>query len=176
MFTAIGRYLLRHVRRRYWARDPEGYLRRLGILVGQNCRIYGMPEEVFGSEPYLCRLGDHVSITSGVRFVSHDGGVWVFRREFPDLDVFGPITVGNNVFIGINSVIMPGVTIGDNVVIGAQSVVTKDIPSDCVAAGNPARVVRKLSEYRDKALARGVHWRALPADALRARLTDHFGL
>jgi len=63
---------------------------------------------VFGSEPYLVRLGDHVSITAGVKFISHDGGVWVFRDRFPELDVFGPITVGSNVFIGINALIMPG--------------------------------------------------------------------
>lgn len=57
-----------------------------------------------------------------------------------------PVTIGNNVWIGGNSVIVPGVTIGDNVVIGAGSVVTKDIPSDVVAVGNPCRVLRKITE------------------------------
>lgn len=54
-----------------------------------------------------------------------------------------PVTIGNNVWIGGGAIILPGVTIGDNVVIGAGSVVTKDIPSDSVACGNPCRVVRK---------------------------------
>lgn len=54
-----------------------------------------------------------------------------------------PVTIGDNVWIGGGAIILPGVTIGDNVVIGAGSVVTKDIPSDSVACGNPCRVVRK---------------------------------
>lgn len=58
--------------------------------------------------------------------------------------VTAPVTIGNNVWIGGGSIILPGVTIGDNVTIGAGSVVTKSIPSDSLAVGNPARVVRKL--------------------------------
>lgn len=60
-----------------------------------------------------------------------------------------PITIGNNVWVGGNTVINPGVTIGDNVVIGSGSVVTKDIPSNVVAAGNPCRVIREITE-KDK--------------------------
>ncbi|ELC8457594.1 sugar O-acetyltransferase [Clostridium perfringens] len=66
-----------------------------------------------------------------------------------------PIHIGNNVWIGANSVILPGVTIGDNSVIGAGSIVTKDIPSNVVAVGNPCRVLREINEndmkyyYRD---------------------------
>lgn len=55
-----------------------------------------------------------------------------------------PVTIGNDVWIGGGVTIVPGVTIGDRVVIGAGSVVTKDIPSDCVAAGNPARIIKRL--------------------------------
>lgn len=60
-----------------------------------------------------------------------------------------PITIGNNVWVGGNTTINPGVTIGDNVVIGSGSVVTKDIPSNVVAAGNPCRVIREITE-KDK--------------------------
>jgi len=59
-----------------------------------------------------------------------------------------PITVGNNVWIGANVTVLPGVTIGDNTVIGAGSVVTKDIPSDVVAVGNPCRVLRKITDKK----------------------------
>lgn len=67
-----------------------------------------------------------------------------------------PITIGDNVWIGGSSVILPGVTIGSNVVIGAGSVVTKDIPDNRVAAGNPCRVIREITEddrrfyYKDR--------------------------
>lgn len=60
-----------------------------------------------------------------------------------------PVHIGNNVWIGAQSVILPGVTIGDNTVIGAGSVVTKDIPENCVAFGNPCKVIREISD-RDK--------------------------
>ena len=66
------------------------------------------------------------------------------------------ITIGDNVWIGGNAVIMPGVTIGDNVVIGGGSVVTKDIPDDSLAVGNPCRVIRKITDedrdyyYKDR--------------------------
>lgn len=57
-----------------------------------------------------------------------------------------PVHIGNNVWIGANSVVLPGVTIGDNTVIGAGSVVTKDIPANVVAVGNPCRVLREIGE------------------------------
>lgn len=176
MIGALTGFVNLWLRRRRWHRDPRGYLAAMGVRVGKDCRIYGIPEEVFGSEPYLVRLGDHVSITSGVRFISHDGGVWVFRDRYPDLDVFGPITVGSNVFIGVNAVIMPGVTIGDNVVVGTGAVVTRDIPANSVAAGVPARVVRSLDEYLARSLGKGLHLRSLDPDQLRRELDAHFHL
>ena len=60
------------------------------------------------------------------------------------LEYAKPIKVGNNVWIGGNVVVLPGVTIGDNVVIGEGSVVNKDIPSDCVAVGNPCKVIKEI--------------------------------
>jgi len=125
---------------------PIFYAQTLGVTFGKNCRFINVS---FGSEPYLISLGDHVSATN-VSFVTHDGGVWVFRGDQPQLDVIAPISVGNNVFLGLGTVVLPGVHIGDNVVVGAGSVVTNDIPSDCVAAGVPARVVCSLADYRKK--------------------------
>ena len=61
-----------------------------------------------------------------------------------------PITIGDNVWIGGNAVILPGVVIGDNAVIGAGSVVTKNIPSNCIAVGNPCRVIRKITDQDRK--------------------------
>jgi len=110
----------------------------------------------FGSEPFLIEIGDNVTITHGVSFVTHDGGVEIFRKEFPGINVFGKIVVGNNVFIGIKSIILPGVTIGSNVVIAAGSVVTRNIPDNVVAGGVPARVIESINEYKTKCLENAV--------------------
>ena len=73
------------------------------------------------------------------------------------MHIFKPIVVGNNVFIGSNTTILPGITIGNNVVIGASSVVTKNIPDNVVAAGIPARIIRSLQEYEERSLVEAVY-------------------
>ena len=138
-------------------KDPIKFARSLGVSIGDNCKILGDPRAIFGSEPYLVTLGNHVEITSTVTFITHDGGVWTLRGEFPEVDVFGRIKVGNNVFVGVMSTILPGVTIGDNVVIGAGSIVTKDIPSNSVAAGVPARVIKSFQEYKESSLQKSLN-------------------
>jgi galactoside O-acetyltransferase len=67
------------------------------------------------------------------------------ESRFPEWQPI-PITIGNNVWIGMNSVIMRGVTIGENSIIGANSVVTKDIPANVIAAGNPCKVIKERGE------------------------------
>jgi acetyltransferase-like isoleucine patch superfamily enzyme len=128
---------------------PIKYARHIGVKVGDNCRLMKVS---FSTEPYLVTLGNHVSATN-TRFETHDGGVWVLREKYPLIDVVKPISVGNNVFIGFGSMILPGVTIGDNVIIGAYSLVSKDIPSNVVAAGVPAKVIKPLDDYKNKAVA-----------------------
>lgn len=128
---------------------PIKYARYIGVRVGKNCRLIDVK---YSSEPYLITLGDHVSATAA-RFETHDGGVWVFRDRHPLVDVVKPIKVGNNVFIGYGTVILPGVTIGNNVVIGAYSVVSRDIPDNSVAVGAPAKPIKSVQDYEVKHLA-----------------------
>ncbi len=103
----------------------------------------------FGSEPYLISIGDHVTITSSATILTHDGGVEVLMdiglSEHPDK--FSPVSIGNNVFIGVQAIIMPGVTIGNNVIVAAGAVVTKDVPDNTVVAGIPAKVICSIEEY-----------------------------
>jgi acetyltransferase-like isoleucine patch superfamily enzyme len=133
---------------------PAIYSKYLGVTFGKNVRITGSPS--FGSEPYLITIGDNVTITLGVVFHNHDGGVGVLRSKYPGIDIIKPIRIGNNVFIGSNATIMPGVTVGDNVIIGASSVVSKDIPDNVVSAGVPAKVIKTLGEYEEKALKEAI--------------------
>ncbi|KJG55521.1 galactoside O-acetyltransferase [Photobacterium kishitanii] len=69
----------------------------------------------------------------------------LLRQQVTQFNI--PVTIGNNVWIGANSVILPGVSIGDNTVIGAGSIVTKNIPSNMVAMGNPCKVTREISDH-----------------------------
>lgn len=127
-------------------RKRAEFLRKY-IKMGENCEIHG--EVSFGSEPYLIKIGNNVRITNGVQFITHDGGVWVLRNngQLKNADLFGRIEIGDNVHIGINTIIMPNVKIGNNVVIGVGTIVTKDIPDNSVAAGVPAKVIKTLDEY-----------------------------
>ncbi len=126
-----------------------------GIKIGENSRFTGKKIS-FGSEPFLIEIGDNVTITPGVKFQTHDGGVALFRKEYPGMNVYGKIKIGNNVFIGEDAMIMYGVTIGDNVVIGARSVVTHDVAPNSLAVGVPARVIKSLDEYRKSSLEKAL--------------------
>lgn len=139
--------------RSLYKHSHEERLRKLGVIIGEDCSI-GYVE--VSSEPYLITIGNHVQITDGTKIFTH-GGCWVFRQKEPDFDYFGRVVIGNNVYIGNNTLILPGVTIGDNVVIGAGSVVTKSILSDCVACGVPAKVVCSIDEYYHKCSPYNVH-------------------
>jgi acetyltransferase-like isoleucine patch superfamily enzyme len=128
-------------------------IKKIGVSIGDDCEIYD--DVNFGSEPYLVSIGNHVRITRGVKFVTHDGGVWVLRKAYnmPEIDLFRPITVGDNVHIGMNAIIMPGVSIGNNVIIGCGAVVTKPIPDGEIWGGIPARKLLSVEEYYNKHLS-----------------------
>lgn len=95
-----------------------------------------------------------MKITSGTRFITHDGSTWVFREQtgYERVIRYGKITIQDNVFIGNNTIILPGVTIGRDSIIGAGSVVTKDIPPGSVAAGMPAKVISDVQSFSQKCL------------------------
>ena len=90
-------------------------------------------------------IGDHVMFGPRVNVFTAGHPIDPSVRV-EDLEYGYPITIGNNVWVGGNTVINPGVTIGDNAVIGSGSVVTKDIPPNVVAAGNPCRIIREITE------------------------------
>jgi maltose O-acetyltransferase len=93
--------------------------------------------------PWLISIGDECTITSRVIILAHDAST---KRHLGYTRI-GRVTIGSKTFVGMGSIILPGVTIGNNVIIGAGSIVTRDIPDDSVAVGNPAVVVSSISDY-----------------------------
>jgi acetyltransferase-like isoleucine patch superfamily enzyme len=155
-------------------RDPVGFARRLGVVVGERCRFLAVERATFGSEPWLVTIGDHVTVTEGVRFITHDGGRWVIEDEYPQVDVIAPIVVGNDVFIGLRSILLPGVVIGDRSVVAAGAVVASPVESGTVVAGVPARPLMSIDEYREKLLAKSLPIRHLAPDEKKRALLERF--
>ena len=133
----------------WYTKSNKEYARYLGVEIGKDCRIYIRD---FGSEPWLIKIGDKVTVTHGVRFINHDGSTWLIADEKGRRQLFKRINIGNNVFIGMNSIILPGVKIEDNVIIAAGSVVTKSIPSGYIVGGNPAKIIMDFESYEKKVL------------------------
>ena len=102
--------------------------------------------------PQFVEIGDNFVTAPGVVITAHDASTLIHTRSYR----VEKVIIKNNVFIGANSVILPGVEIGNNVIIGAGSVVTKDIPDNSVFAGNPAKFLCKTDEYLSKCKKRNV--------------------
>ena len=144
--------------------DSEAKLRMLKQLLG-----HVADDQIIINQPFYCDYGKQISV--GRRFFANfnftvldEAPVTIGDDCFigPNVSIYTachstdpvernsrrewalPVTIGNNVWIGGSVTILPGIKIGDNVTIGAGSVVVNDIPDDCIAVGNPCRVVRKL--------------------------------
>jgi acetyltransferase-like isoleucine patch superfamily enzyme len=104
--------------------------------------------------PHLIEIGLNCVLTEGVMILTHDWVYPILEHKYGALPAaFGAsrkVTIGNYVYIGTNAIILKGVTIGNHVIIGAGSIVTHSIPDNCVAAGNPCKVLMSLDEYYEK--------------------------
>ena len=131
--------------RRLTGEVPTKTLVKRGLRVGtdftrqQGCYID--PTHCF-----LIEIGNNVTLSIRVTLLAHDAST----KKCLGFTKIGKIRIGDNVFIGANATVLPGVCVGDNCVIGANSVVTKNVPENTVVTGNPARVVCSLSEFREK--------------------------
>ena len=124
-------------------------LMTMGMQVGRNFkRLNGVILDP--SHCWLIEIGDNVTMAPRVHILCHDAST----KPFLNYTKIGRVTIGDNVFLGAESVVLPGVRIGSNVIIGANSTVTHDIPENSVAVGSPARVICSLEDYLSRERSR----------------------
>lgn len=153
---------VKHIIRRMVLRekcDSEtfvSYLKRNGVDIADTAWIVAPTKVTIDmTRPYLISIGAFTTITEGVMILTH-GFDWsvIKRGKGLVLGSAGSVSIGDNVFIGVNSTILKGVTIGDNVIVAAGSLVTRDIPSNTVAMGRPCKPYMSLDEYMNRRIAK----------------------
>jgi acetyltransferase-like isoleucine patch superfamily enzyme len=123
------------------------YLKRKGVRIGQGTAFFGHVT-IDSTRPCLLEIGKNCILTDGVVVLTHGYDWAVLREKYHEVvSSSGKVVLGDNIFVGNNTIILKGVRIGENCIIGAGSVVTHDIPPDSVAAGNPCKVIMSLDEY-----------------------------
>ena len=145
--------LLAYVNSRLYMKFYNSFLKSSGITLN------GVPRFIAKSAKFddfnLIALGDRLVVSSNVIFLTHDysfttGLIAIDEKPKTDIGILGPISIGNNVFIGMNSILLPGTTIGNNVIVGAGSVLRGKIPDNVVVSGNPAIVVSDIESHIEK--------------------------
>jgi len=153
------------------------FLTRLGVRIGKDCEILTIAAN-FGTEPWLIELGNRVTITQGVIFLTHDGANRVFRHQINGSsrwgNRFGSIRILDNSFVGANAIILPDVQIGPNSIVGVGSVVNQAVPPNTVVAGVPARPICTLEEYIERYQSKMISIAATNRTELRLELTQRF--
>jgi maltose O-acetyltransferase len=124
---------------------PTETLIQMGLTVGKN---FNRRERciIDFSHCWLIEIGDNVTFAPNVVILAHDAST----KNLIGYTRIGRVTIGDNVFIGAGSIVLPNVTIGDNVVIGAGSIVSHNIPSNSVAVGNPCKVTGDITDFISK--------------------------
>ena len=116
-----------------------------GLKIGKECHVMG--ECIIDpGHCWLIEIGDRVTLAPRVHILAHDAST----KRILGYTLIGRVTIGNDVFVGAGSIILPNVKIGSRVIIGAGSVVTRDIPDNSVAVGNPAKVIGTFDDYERK--------------------------
>lgn len=166
-------------------RQPELLMSKnpdyLGYDVGD--WTYGRPEIMKWDDKTRLKIGKFCSIARGVRILLGGNHCTHWVTTYPMGLVFeearcipnqaiskGDISVGNDVWIGVNSIILSGVTIGDGAVVGAGSVVTRDVAPYAIAAGNPAKTIRKRFDERTIESLLAIKWWDWPMEQIKESL------
>lgn len=141
--------------RYFWTSSSEryiSYLRASGVKIGNGTKVLDPKNiQIDITRPELLEIGENVFLHKGTKILTHDWASWCFVNS--DAEFYpshGYVKIGNNVWLGENVSILKGVTIGDNVIIGLGSIVTKNIPSNSIAVGSPAKVIGSYEDYKRK--------------------------
>lgn len=125
------------------------HLRNKGAQIGEGAVFFDSTTiKIDDGDCHMLTIGKNFQCTGGVTILTHDYGWSVTKAMYGEvLGSVRPVTIGDNVYVGRNAMILPGAKIGNNVIIGANSVVTKEIPDNCVAIGSPCKKLYSMEEY-----------------------------
>ena len=127
------------------------FLKQNGAIIGDHNAFFSGDITIDTQRPWLLHIGDYCKITKGVVILTHDYSLSVLRRKYGIWVGEGRKTfIGDNVFLGMNCIVLMGAHIGNNCIVGAGSVVHGSFPDNCVISGNPARIISSLDEYYEK--------------------------
>lgn len=120
-----------------WKRD--------GLIIGDNFNLE-RGSKIDSAFPWLIEIGNNVTLAPETLILSHDGST----KKVTNYTKIGNVIIKDNVFIGARSIILPNTIIGNNVIVGSNSVVIGNIPDDVVIAGNPAKIICTVEEFKNK--------------------------
>lgn len=181
LVSRIIEYLVTRVRvlpnrvRRFLAKKDAkayvAYLRTIGVKIGKGTVITTPGQfDIDLSRPFMITIGDNCRLNTHMTLMCHDAAAKVFRQTKGELlPSNGHITIGNNVYFGRYTTVLKGVTIGDNCIIGFGATVMKDIPSNSVAVGTPAKVICTLDQYYERRKAKALEEAFEYARAIKER-------
>jgi acetyltransferase-like isoleucine patch superfamily enzyme len=140
-----------------------------GVKIGKNMRAFSPP---ISKEPYLLEFGDNITISTGVKFTTHDNSI--IKIVDNATDIFGRIKIGDNCFIGQNATILPGVEISNNIIVAAGSVVTKSFTQEgIIIGGNPAKIIGTFQQYSAKYKDNAFNIRGLNSNQIKALILEN---
>ena len=167
--------LLRNIYHKYFKPDSLpvqqpgliSSLKQSGLVVGKDFKIH---EQVIIDSGFLwlITIGDNVTLAPRVQILAHDGST----KKFLGYTKIGKVNIGNRVFIGASTIVLPGVQIGNDVAIGAGSLVAYDIPDNSIAAGNPAKVLCSLDDFRLRKKAEMANYPCFGEEYLKGSCSD----
>lgn len=128
---------------------PTSFLIKRGLIVGERFSRQGGCR-IDPSYVHLIEIGDDVELAPNVTILAHDNSL----KKIVGLCKIGKVKIGNNVFVGAGSIILPNVVIGDNVVIGAGSIVSRSLEANAVYAGVPAKTICSIEDYKNKTISK----------------------